>query len=108
MDSPDVEPFLDLAAQLGETGHEVDVFLVANAALLAVDPLSDALQRLSGCDRVRVRVDRFSLDCRRGLPAASTEAERGSRRPLPDWIQLSDMGELVRLVMQPGTTPVWH
>lgn len=108
LESPDVQAFLDLAAQLSEAGHDVDVFLVANAVLLASGQLTETLLGLSARERVTLRVDGFSLACR-GLEISGHGVEDSSPTGrAPARIEISEMPDLVRLLMQPGTTPVWH
>lgn len=99
LESSDVPPFLDLATQLSDAGHEVDVFLVANGACLPMDRFADALASLSSRRGVTLWLDELSYAARSPGP---------SSRALPSWIRVSGMSDLVRLVMRPGTTPIWH
>jgi sulfur transfer complex TusBCD TusB component (DsrH family) len=95
-DSPDVAATLDLVDGLGRAGHEVTLYLVQNAVLLAgaTSPAGAALAR---GQHVRVWADDWSLDAR-GLPTSW----------LALGVRVATMAELVRLLAQPGVVPVWH
>lgn len=97
LESADQLPLLDLATQLSDGGHEVDVFLVANGTLLAMGRFANALAALSS--RVTFWLDELSF---------STRASVSSAAAPPSWIRVSGMADLVRLLMRPGTTPIWH
>jgi hypothetical protein len=99
LESSDVLPFLDLATQLSEAGHEVDLFLVANGALLPMGRFADSLASLSSRPGVTLWMDELAYAARSPGPSAPA---------LPGWVRVSDMADLVRLVMRPGTTPIWH
>lgn len=84
----------DLGARLREQGNPVAVFLVQNAVF--------ALRQRAELDRllargVQVWADEYSITARGLDPAAR-----------PDGVRLGGAGELVRLLMADGTTPVWH
>jgi predicted peroxiredoxin len=96
-ETPDVAGFLAFATGLADRGHPVDLYLVQNAALMAGRHVEPLLDKLCGRDGVAVWVDDASLASR-----------LGPRAPLAAGVRVAPMAQLVRLLMRPGCTPVWH
>ncbi|GIU84225.1 MAG: hypothetical protein KatS3mg008_1000 [Acidimicrobiales bacterium] len=95
--SRDVERMWDLAEQLAKAGDEVTVFLVQNG-VLPVRTTSAAASRLAGlAGRVRVLADEFSL---RERAIRSEELVAG--------VRVSNVDELVDLMLAEGTKVIWH
>lgn len=96
LESPDVEALLDVLGGLRAAGHDVDLFLVQNGALMSTPARPPALAALAA-GGVTVWADDFSLSSRGIAPA---DVAPGTR--------VAGAAELVELVMRPGCVPVWH
>jgi len=96
-DSQTVRSFLDLASQLSEDGHQVDLFLLQNGVLIARTNAEPSLAALVAKPEVSVRVDDFSLSSRSLKPAE-----------LVPGVRVAGMSELVELLTRPGCKPIWH
>ncbi len=94
LDSPDVAALLSLVRALHAAGHDVRVFLIQDAVLMAGQlTLVDTLARAG----VPVSMDEYS-----GL-ARGIDPHR-----LPAGVEVAGVAELVRHVMTPGVVTVWH
>lgn len=90
--------FYSLANELADRGNEVVFFLVQNGVLATrKGAAGDLVQELRQRGKVRVLADAFSL------------RERGIRQErIVDGIQLSDVDELVDLLLVDGRKAIWH
>jgi predicted peroxiredoxin len=95
-ESPEVGGFFELATELARASHQVDLFLVQNAVLMA--RAADApLRRLIDELGVPVWVDDFSLATRAIDP---TTVASGTT--------VTGIDRLVDLLTRPGCKPIWH
>ena len=92
------ENFLALVGTLAESGDPVILFLIQNGVLalrkgsLFTGKIKDLLKQ-----NVQIRADSFSLDER-----AIQERER------LDQVVLSNLDEILDILMEPGTKTIWH
>jgi len=96
-ESQEVGDFLNLAAQLGEDGHTVDLFLIQNGVLMAQANAEPRLSSLISKGIVSVYSDDFSLTNRSLKP---TDLIKG--------IEIVGMARLVKLLTRPDCKPIWH
>lgn len=96
-EAPDVRGFLETAAQLSGEGHEIDLFLIQNAVLLATQGADPCLAELVSRDHITVWADDFSLQTR--------SVEAGELCP---GIRIAGMQELIGLLTSGDRKPVWH
>lgn len=97
-ESRDSEKFLDLVGRIAANGDQVILFLIQNAVLILRkgSMFSSKLRELMH-GKVEVHVDEFSLRER-----SIQEWER------PDFIVVSNMDQLIEILMEPGTKTIWH
>lgn len=95
-DSADSQYFPDLVLGISARGNEATVFLVQNGVLPARkgSKHNELVSRLIQ-SKVKVLADGFSL----------RERAIGN---LLDGMEISDMDQLVELLLEPGTKTIWH
>jgi hypothetical protein len=95
-DSADSEYFSQLVEGISDRGNEVTLFLVQNGVfpLRSGSKHSDSIGALLK-NKVKVLADDFSLK------------ERAIKKPL-DGIEVTDIGRVVDLLLEPGTKAIWH
>ncbi|RAM48966.1 MAG: hypothetical protein C6Y22_24940 [Hapalosiphonaceae cyanobacterium JJU2] len=96
-DSHAVHNFLDLAIQLSEDNHAVDLFLIQNGVLLARIDGEPRLSALIRKPNVSVQVDDFSL-----LSHFLKSSD------LIPGVKVAGMSTLVKMLTQPNYKPIWH
>ncbi len=95
-DSADTEYFSELVQGISRRRNDTTLFLVQNGVLPARKGAkhNETISRVMESN-VRVLADEFSL----------RERAIGS---LIDGVKISDMNELVDLLLEPGTKAIWH
>lgn len=95
-DSQDSGYFSELVQGISGRGNETTLFLVQNGVLPARkgSSQSDVISRLVK-SKVKVLADGFAL------------RERAIKSPVAG-VQVSDIDELVDLLLEPGTKTIWH
>jgi sulfur transfer complex TusBCD TusB component (DsrH family) len=94
----ETENFLELVGRLAESGDQVILFLIQNGVLalrkssLFTEKIKELLKQ-----NVQIRADSFSLDER-----AIQERER------LDQVILSNLDEILDILMEPGMKTIWH
>ena len=94
---PDVRGFLETAAHLAGAGHDVQLFLIQNGVLRALQGADPCLAALANQPNVAVWADAFSLQTRAVDP-----------RELAPGIRVASMRELLQLLTSDDRKPVWH
>lgn len=97
-ESSDSRQLFELAGSLIQDGHDVTVYLVQNAVLASRSSASVAgLSQLLGSGQAKVLVDDYSLQ-ERGIEVGE----------LTTGIDISNMDQLVDLIVEGGPKVVWH
>jgi predicted peroxiredoxin len=95
-DSSDSGYFSELVQGISNRGNKTTLFLVQNGVLPARkgSKHSETISKLIK-GKVKVLIDRFSLRERAIVD-------------LVDGLEIADIGELVDLLLEPGTKAIWH
>lgn len=95
-DSADSAAFSELVNGIAKRGNEVTLFLLQNGVFPARRgaKFNDKLKQLAQ-SKVKIYADDFSL------------RERAIKQPV-DGVQVGNMDQLIKLMLEPGTKAVWH
>lgn len=97
-ETPDSRQLLELADSLGREGNEVTVYLIQNAVLATRSAAKvEGLDKLLVTDGVQILADDYSLQ-ERGIDGTDLAAGVG----------ISNMDQLVDLIVEGGPKVVWH